>query len=241
MSLNPHRGAVFALVASTLFVNVVPPASAQLTVFDPTNYTQNLLQAARALEQGNNQIQSLQNEAQMLQNMAKNLKTLDVSALIKINTDLATINTLMSQAKGIAFSVSQTEASLKQLFPSSYSLAVTTSGLATDAQSRWEAALGAYQQTMTVQSQVDEALNTDAATLSQLLTASEGAEGSLAAQQASTQLLALTAKQQMQIETLMAAQYRADAIDAARKVQGEAAAKAATTKFLGSGTAYKGQ
>jgi P-type conjugative transfer protein TrbJ len=48
------------------------PAPAQMAVFDTTNYAQNLLQAARALEQINNQISSLQNEAAMLRNMGKN-------------------------------------------------------------------------------------------------------------------------------------------------------------------------
>ena len=45
----------------------------------------------------------------------------------------------------------------------------------------------------------------------------------------------------MQIATMMAAQYRAEAIDAARKAEGEAAARAATKKFLGSGKAYTPQ
>ena len=52
---------------------IVPPAQAQWTVFDPQNYAQNLLEAARALQQINNQIQALQNQAVMLQNMATNL------------------------------------------------------------------------------------------------------------------------------------------------------------------------
>lgn len=98
-----------------------------------------------------------------------------------------------------------------------------------------------YKQTLVVQSQINEALQTDTTTLADLLKGSEAAEGGLQAQQAANQLLALTAKQQMQIETLMAAQYRADAMDAARKVQAEAAAKVATRKFLGSGKAYTAQ
>ena len=49
------------------------PARAQMTVFDPTNYSQNVLTAARALQQVNNQIQSLQNEAMSLINEARNL------------------------------------------------------------------------------------------------------------------------------------------------------------------------
>ena len=52
------------------------PAWAQMHVFDPSNYSQNLLTAARTLEQVNNQILSLQNEAQMLINQARNLTSL---------------------------------------------------------------------------------------------------------------------------------------------------------------------
>ncbi|MCB8835537.1 P-type conjugative transfer protein TrbJ, partial [Escherichia coli] len=46
---------------------VTTPAYA-IIVFDPSNYAQNVLQAARALQQINQQITSLQNEAQMLIN-----------------------------------------------------------------------------------------------------------------------------------------------------------------------------
>ena len=51
------------------------PAHAQFgfgrIVYDPSNYAQNVLTAARTLEQINNQITSLQNEAQMLINQAR--------------------------------------------------------------------------------------------------------------------------------------------------------------------------
>jgi hypothetical protein len=57
------------------------PSSAQVVVFDPNNYAQNVLTAARALQQINNQITSLQNQAQMLINQAKNLANLPFSSL----------------------------------------------------------------------------------------------------------------------------------------------------------------
>jgi len=50
--------------------------------------------------------------------------------------------------------------------------------------------------------------------------------------------LALSTKQQFQIQNMMAAQYRADAIEQARRVQAEVDARAATRQFLGSGKAY---
>ena len=42
-------------------------------VYDPQNHAENIVSAARALEQINNQITSLQNEAQMLINQARTI------------------------------------------------------------------------------------------------------------------------------------------------------------------------
>ncbi|OYW79808.1 MAG: P-type conjugative transfer protein TrbJ [Asticcacaulis sp. 32-58-5] len=235
------RRLAIALMMTASLGGLAVPASAQLAVFDPTNYTQNILQATRALQTINNQIKSLQNEAQMIRDMATQLKRLDVSALLKLNKDIAAINDLMKEAKGIAFTLSETRAALKAQFPQGYDLSITGKGLAGQAEARWQSAMDAFQQTLMVQSQISEALQADAGTLNDLVRASESADGGLQAQQAANQLSALVAKQQMQITTLMAAQYRAEALDAARRAEGEAAAKAATRKFLGSGKAYTAQ
>ena len=48
--------------ACLAFACVCAPARAQMIVYDPSNYAQNVLQAARALQQINNQITSLQNQ-----------------------------------------------------------------------------------------------------------------------------------------------------------------------------------
>lgn len=232
--------ALLSVVALSVGLACVSPAGAQLVVYDPTNYASNVLQAARALEQVNNQIQSLSNEATMLISMAKHLKKLDLNELAKLNSDMAAINELMKQAKGIAFTVESTQAAIKGQYPTSYDN-VKSSGLAAEAQTRWQSTMDAFEQTLVVQAKVNESLTDDAATLSDLVSASQGSEGSLQAQQAANQLVALNTKQQMQIATLLAAQYRAEALDQARKAQGEAAAKAMTQAFIGSGTAYTAQ
>ena len=67
------------------------PARAQMLVFDPSNYGQNLLTAARALQQIQNQITSLQNQAQMLINQAKHLEQLPTSVLNDVERDYAQI------------------------------------------------------------------------------------------------------------------------------------------------------
>jgi P-type conjugative transfer protein TrbJ len=235
---SAHR---LLLVAVTAFSLLGPPVHAQWAVIDASNLAQNMLTAARALQQINNQIQSLQNEAQMLENMGRNLQSLNVSSLGSMTSALSQINGLMNQAEGISFNVSATDAAFQQQFPSSYGSTVTTDQSLSDARTRWQNSMSAYRQTMLIQAQVDQNVQADASTLSDLVTASQGAVGNLQAQQADNQLVALVAKQQMQIQTLMAAQARAEALDQARKAQAEAAAQAATTRFLGSDTAYTAQ
>ena len=73
-----------ALLAVPLALSPVlsTPAAAQWIVYDPTNYAQNVLTAARTLQQVNQQITQLQNEAQMLINQARNLASLDRKSVV---------------------------------------------------------------------------------------------------------------------------------------------------------------
>lgn len=59
------RVALAGALALPLMLDAPAPASAQVTVFDPSNYSQNVLTAARTLQQIQNQVTALQNQAQM--------------------------------------------------------------------------------------------------------------------------------------------------------------------------------
>src|SRR6266480_4216913 len=83
------------------------PALAQGIVFDPNNYAQNVLTAARELQQINNQITSLQNQAQSLINQARNLANLPYSSLQQIQQSIQRTQQLLSQAQRIAYDVQQ--------------------------------------------------------------------------------------------------------------------------------------
>jgi type IV secretion system protein TrbJ len=223
----------------TIVSMAVPmPSYAALPVFDPTNYAQNLLQAARALQQINQQIEQLQNDAQMITRMDKNLKALDFNAIPELSAALKKIDALMAKAQAISFSVNGLDAKFKSLFPTTIDGVIKSDKVLSDAKARIEAAMAGFKHAMSVQAQVVENVEGDARTLSDIISQSQGAEGGLQAAQATNQLLALTAKQQFQIQTLMAAQYRSESIEAARRAQAEAEARAATKRFLGRGKAY---
>ena len=223
--------------SATAIVAPLQPAQA-LIVFDPSNYAQNILTAARTLQQINQEIQSLQNEATMLTNMGKNLSKIDFPQLQQLQQKLQQIDQLMGQAQGVDFRVDQLEYKLRQLYPSQFDRTSRVDQRVQSARARLDTSMDAFRQTMTVQAQVVENVHDDAENLSAIVGRSQGAEGGLQAQQATNQLLALTAKQQFQLQQMMAAQFRSESVEQARRVQQSQEAQAATTKFLGSGKAY---
>lgn len=207
-------------------------------VFDPSNYAQNILTAARMLQSVNQQIQQLQNEAQMLVNMDKNLTRIDFPELEALTQKLAEIDRLMGRAQTIDFKVDQLADKLQSLFPQDFSSALRTDDRVRDAGARLDASRGAFRQTMIVQAQVVENIQSDTKALADIVARSQGAQGALQAQQATNQVLALTAKQQFQLQHMMAAQFRSEAVEQARRMTEAAEARVSTKKFLGSGSAY---
>ena len=67
---------------------------------------------------------------------------------------------------------------------------------------------------------------------------SQGAGGNLQVLQAGNQIAALSAEQMMQIQTLLAAQYRAEALEASRALAERERGKARLIRFLGDDSAY---
>ena len=98
------------------------PAQA-ITVFDPWNYKENLLTAIRSLEEINNQVKQLTNESQMLMKMDLNLEQLGSSVAGDLQSSMGEIKALLDQANGLALSVWETDAKLKDLFPDDYATA----------------------------------------------------------------------------------------------------------------------
>jgi P-type conjugative transfer protein TrbJ len=231
-----HAALRIAVLATTLggaaTAPVAPAAAAGMPVFDATNYAQNLLQAARALDQINNQVKSLQNEASMLQNMAKNLEKIDFPQLQRITSAMQRIDQLMDEAKGIQFKVGGLDRQVSALFPGALGSALTGDQRVAAARARLDAATAAYRQSMAVQSQVAQNVQEDAGMLNELAASSQSAVGALQVGQAANQLLALSVKQQLQLQNLMASEYREAALDRARRAQAEEDGRATTRRFL---------
>ncbi|MFN3945805.1 MAG: P-type conjugative transfer protein TrbJ [Allosphingosinicella sp.] len=212
------------------------PAAA-MPVFDSANYAQNLLIAARTLQQINRQVESLQNEAEMLRRMGRNLERIDFPQLERLNGTLRRIDRLMEEARGLDFRVADLDRRMDAMFPGGVDAAARADRRIGEARVRLETAMAGFRHGMSVQAQVVENVREDMAILGEIVARSQGAEGSLQAQQATNQLLALTAKQQLQLQNLMAAEFRSQTLERARRVQAEVEARESTRRFLGSGRA----
>jgi len=225
--LNRIHAALALLAAAA-----APASAAGLPVFDPANYAQNLLQAARALEQINNQVKSLQNQATMVDAMTRNLRTIDFPQLQQMTSAMQRIDRLMGKAQSIDFKVDGLDQRIERLFPGAVQHALTGDQQLADARSRLDAARESYRQAMGVQAQVAENVREDAGLLNQLAASSQGAAGALEVGQAANQLLALSVKQQLQLQTLVASEFRGTAIERARRSQAEEDGRAGTRRFL---------
>jgi P-type conjugative transfer protein TrbJ len=212
-----------------------------MLVYDPSNYVQNLLQAARALQQVNNQIMGLQNQTQMLLNQAKHLTGLPYSSLQAIEQSLAQTQQLLNQAQRLAYDVNQIDQTFQRFYPQTYSGSPSSQQLTSDAQSRWQNALAGYQDALRVQAGVVQALDTTRTQTTGLVASSQSAVGILQAAQAGNQLVALQTRQLADLTALVAAQGRAQSLDGARMTANQEQARVQLHQFLTTGQGYQAQ
>lgn len=224
---------------------VAPPAHAlfgigggPFIVYDPTNHAENLLTAARALEQINNQIAQLQNEAQMLINQARNLASLPHSSLLQIQQSVQRTQQLLGQAQSIAFDVGQIDQAFQQRY-GNIPLSASDADLVAGARSRWQTTVGGLQDALRVQAGVVGNVDANKAEMATLVGQSQGATGALQATQAGNQLLALQSQQLSDLIAVMSANGRAAALSEAERATAAEQGREQRRRFLTPGAGYQ--
>jgi len=226
---------VFAAALVSLTVSgpmLAVPASAQLggIVHDPRNYSQNILTAARTLEQINNQIKQLQNQATSLMNEAKNLNSLPTSTLGTLEAQVDQTRQLLAQAKGIAFNVSDIQKGFEARYKGG-ALTGSAAEMVANAEARWKDSVGAFEDAMKVQAGIVTNMGGTRTSISTMVGASQSATGALQAAQAGNQLLAIQSQQIADLAAVMSAQGRAEMLDAARAAAAEAEGRERFRRF----------
>lgn len=230
--------AVALLTAPLALAPVLSPPAQALTVYDPWNYAENMMSAARALEQINNQITSLQNEAQMLINQARNLASLPHSSLQQIQQSVQRTQQLLGQAQSIAFDVGQIDQAFQQRY-GNIPLSASDADLVAGARSRWQTTVGGLQDALRVQAGVVGNVDANKAEMATLVSQSQGATGVLQATQAGNQLLALQSQQLSDLIAVMSANGRAAALSEAERATAAEQGREQRRRFLTPGAGYQ--
>lgn len=219
------------LAAASLGAGLTSPAQAQLTVIDPSNLIQNALNAARALEQVNNQVTQITNQIRQLENDARNLTSLGRTFAPAVMARLDELDALINEARGLALHVSDTRAALESLYTGDY----RNTDVGTRAQVaalQLDNTRAALQTSLLMQARITQQLGDDRRVLEALTGASASATGALSAQQATNELLAFQAQQSMRLQALLVAQTRAEALTRARDMEALAQARAQHAHFF---------
>ncbi len=232
---------LLATVSLTAVLAAGVPARAQMTGFDPSNFSQNLLTAARTLQQVNNGIQSLQNEAMFLINQARNLASLPYSSLAQLQQSIGQTRQLLTQAQRIAYDVGAIDQAFSQNYPQTYGASMSSPQLLADAQARWQNSLAGFQDAMRVQAGVVGNLDRTRAEIEALVSSSQSATGALQAAQSGNQLVAVQTNQLADLTAVMASLARAQSLESARTVASQAQAREQLQRFLNYGPGYQPQ
>ena len=231
MTASRRRVALAACAALALAIAGVP-AKADWIVFDPHNFSQNVLTAARELQQVNNEIQSLENQATMLINQARNLASLPYSSLAQLEQSITQTEQLLLQAQRIAYSVTAINQAFTQIYPQAYSASPLSQQLIAAAQTRWQNSLAGFQDAMLVQAGAVQNLDSTRTQIDALISSSQSATGALQAAQSGNQLAALQARQLADLTGVIVAIARAQSLDGARNIENDEQAQVQLSRFL---------
>jgi P-type conjugative transfer protein TrbJ len=110
-----------------------------------------------------------------------------------------------------------------------------------DAQTRWQNARAAYQDSMNVQAGVVQNLDNARTQINALISSSQSASGALQAAQSGNQIMGLATQQLADLTGVIAAMARAQSLDSAAKLESKAQAQQQLNNFLNEGTGYQAQ
>ena len=228
-----------AILSITVSLVVPAPLYAQFggIVHDQRNFSQNILTAARTLEQINNQIRQLQNQATSLVNEARNLQSLPMSMLGPLQAQIRQTQALLNQAQGIAYDVRSVEREFGRQYKD-INLTGSQRALVQSAQERWRGSVAAFEDALKVQAGAVGNIEGARTAVHSLVTASQSATGALQAAQAGNQLLALQSQQLADLTATIASLGRAQSLDAASTAAAKAQAREQLRRFLTPGRGY---
>lgn len=205
------------LAAGTVLVT--PKPAAAIVVYDPTNHAENVLQAARALEQ-------IRVQTEQLAAQIRSLAASPYDHAGEIGRAMAALSELNEEARGLATTVRGLDQQFQDLYPGDTSARTAMQRLEASAR-RIEVSRQTAQDLARTAAAIDAGRSGRSARMSGAIAASRAAEGETGAIQSSVQALGVLSEQLESLQSLMAAQSRLAAEEAARRAADREAAIAA--------------
>ncbi len=215
---------------------MVPQQAQAAIVYDPTNHIQNVLTAARALEQ-------IRVQTEQLTAQIRSLAQSPYDHAAQIGDAMRALNELNSQARGLASTVRGLDRQFEDLYPSNLTARTAMQRLEA-ASRRIEMSRQTAQDLARTAASVESSRSARTSRMAGALAASRAAEGETGAIQSSVQALGVLSEQLENLQTMMAAQSRLaaqeaatraaerqQAVDAHRRNWARTAAKPAPPKF----------
>jgi type IV secretion system protein TrbJ len=202
-------GAAGLVLVAVVSINLPPTPAHAAIVFDPTNHIQNVLTAARALEQ-------IRVQTEQLTAQIRSLSQNPYNHMGEIGRAMSALTELSDQARGLAGSVQGLERQFEELYPDRPNARNAMERIMASAR-RIEVARQTAQDAARVAASIDQGRAARSARMVGAMNAAQSADGQTSAIQSSVQALGVMSEQLEGLQALIASQTRLAAEESARR------------------------
>lgn len=220
LSRSPHPRLIRLACAAVLAVSIAVTPARQanaITVIDPSNLAQNILQVNHMIAQVRNQVQQIEQATAMLRSNPLQLSP-------ELSQSISEARALFESVQGVAFEANRLGEALRTLYPETWEEFDLDQVL-----SQSDAWMGesraSLERAMEAQARASERLGQTQARIERVLQSSAGSQGQTGAIQAGNQLLGIQASQLADIHALLIAQGRALATERMERLAREERAR----------------
>ncbi len=232
MRNNPIRAAAFAVALSFALLQ---PASAQVMVFDPSNYAKNTLTELHTLQITINQATQISNQLRQLAYEVQNLQNIPNGVWGQIRSDLSALTQVAKVGQSISYADGNLSGEFSQMYPG---YVVPTDY--TRAYTQWgENALGGIQGALASAGLQSSQFASEDATFVQLQALSDGAVGHMQAIQIGNMIGIQQVQQLQKLRQLQMAQLQGEFGYLATQQQNDLSKFATLRAWLDSQKNYK--
>ena len=206
-----NRRYFIKLAALSPMLLALPKSAQAITVFDPSNFGQNILQAIRLLQSNINEARMIANQVISLANDAKNLTSLPYDMISQFNTQFSDLFSTVGSINGMMQNLGGLQSKFEELFPDflAHYDPISRASMAEDVKKQIENTRAVMLGAAKTGAQVLANLPQTQAQLDKLMSDSQGAVGILQASQAGNQIAGTISGNLIQLNALLATYMQA--------------------------------